>query len=621
MSKRSERRAAAQHGFESFYKDVRDRLLLQTYALTGDLQASEKAVRDALVVAWHHWSKVSRLDDPEDWVRPLAWTRALRRSSARWWSRQKGITAEAKDTLDALAKLSILQRRVLLLTHLTALPLDEMCRELGVARPTVERELQNATSLFAMHRDSASTSVRDLLEGLDDEAASVRWPRPSILMRAGAARRRSHTTVGAAAAVAALFVSGALVTDAAGVRPGLETKGILDAQKPMREQEQQPPPPDPLPVEALLTADELGAAFPGGWKEGRTSRNTEGDGLLFTCQGGRYADPAGVAAWARTFRVKAKKSTRTAGQAVEASADADAATQAFQTTRNWYAGCTTPRVQLISTYTVSGAGDEATLFMLRGWDKPVTTHLVGVARTGSLTTTTVHTAAAIGKPDLRSGAKLLGDAVAKLCSLPGGGACAAGPRARAAAPLPVGPEPSMLIEADVPPVSRVTGPWVGTRPAKATDNVAATRCDRADFSTSAFSRSMTRSFLIPSAKNLPAEFGLTQTVGALPRAGAEKFVAEIRRRLAVCPDEELGTEVSRVLDENSRDRALTVWRLSVEISEERSVRFLMAIIRNGTAVSQITFVPSGEVTMASEAFVDLGIRAQWRLAELGPPKD
>jgi DNA-directed RNA polymerase specialized sigma24 family protein len=618
MSKRSRRRAAAQNGFESFYRDVRDRLLLQTYALTGDLHASEKAVRDALIVAWHHWGKVSRLDDPEDWVRPLAWTRALRRSSARWWSRQKGITQEAKETLDSLAKLSTLQRKVLLLTHLTALPLDGMARELGATRTTVERELQNATSLFAMHRDAASTSIRELLEGLDDDAETVRWPRPSILMRAGSARRRSHTTVGAAAAVAALFVSGALVTDAAGVRPGLETKGITEGQK-ASPREHEKPPPDPLPAEALLSTEQVSTAFPGHWNEGRTSRNTAGDGLVFTCQGGRYADSAGVAALVRMFRAEPRKGSVTVGQAVEASTDEAAATQTFETTESWYAGCTTPSVQLLATYTVSGAGDDATLFVLRGWDEPVTTQIVGVARTGSLTTTTVHKATSRAEPNLKSSAQLLADAVQNLCSLPDGGACASRARAHASAPLAAGAEPSMLSEADLPPVREIVGPWVGTDPVKATDNVAATRCEDADFSTAEFSQSMTRSFLIPSAPELPAEFGLTQTVGALPEASAEKFVADVRRKLAACPDEDLGTEVARLLEETKGERELTVWRLSVEISQDRSVRFLMAIIRNGTAVSQVTFVPSGEVTMASEAFIKLGMRAQARLAELGPP--
>ena len=60
--------------FDAFYAEARGRLLLQTYALTGDLPASRDAVRSAFVAAWHHWKKVSRHGDPEAWVRPEAET-------------------------------------------------------------------------------------------------------------------------------------------------------------------------------------------------------------------------------------------------------------------------------------------------------------------------------------------------------------------------------------------------------------------------------------------------------------------------------------------------------------------------------------------------------------------
>ena len=59
--------------FDAFYKNARTVLLQQTFALTGDLPASRSAVRDAFVAAWHHWRKVSRLEDRDAWVRPLAW--------------------------------------------------------------------------------------------------------------------------------------------------------------------------------------------------------------------------------------------------------------------------------------------------------------------------------------------------------------------------------------------------------------------------------------------------------------------------------------------------------------------------------------------------------------------
>ena len=127
--------------FDQFYKDVRDRLLVLTYCLTGDLSSSRAAVRDAFVVTWHHWRKVSRLEDPEAWTRSRACTHAQRRHTAKLWHREKGLDPEAKATLDALARLPLTQRRVLLLTHLTTCSMAEISREVGLPRAETEREL------------------------------------------------------------------------------------------------------------------------------------------------------------------------------------------------------------------------------------------------------------------------------------------------------------------------------------------------------------------------------------------------------------------------------------------------------------------------------------------------
>ena len=127
--------------FDTFYKDARERLLLQTYALTGDLAASRAAVRDSFIVAWHHWRKVSALDDPEESVRPQAWRHAQRRHTARLWHRDKDIDPEVKATLDALAKLTITQRRALLLTQLATVTMPQMAREIGLPLDDAEREL------------------------------------------------------------------------------------------------------------------------------------------------------------------------------------------------------------------------------------------------------------------------------------------------------------------------------------------------------------------------------------------------------------------------------------------------------------------------------------------------
>ena len=67
-------------------------------------------------------------------------------------------------------------------------------------------------------------------------------------------------------------------------------------------------------------------------------------------------------------------------------------------------------------------------------------------------------------------------------------------------------------------------------------------------------------------------------------------------------------------------RELTVWRLTVEISDEQTVTFLMGVVRNGTAVAQLTFVPSGGVVMGGKPFIALAMRAQDRLVRLGKPQ-
>src|SRR4051812_33439911 len=97
--------------FDAFYASTRRQLLLQAFALTGDLRAAHGAVRDAYVGAWQHWRKVSRLDDPLDWVRPRAWQLAQRRHTGRIWHRNKGLSPEGKAVLDTLAGLPMAERR------------------------------------------------------------------------------------------------------------------------------------------------------------------------------------------------------------------------------------------------------------------------------------------------------------------------------------------------------------------------------------------------------------------------------------------------------------------------------------------------------------------------------
>jgi DNA-directed RNA polymerase specialized sigma24 family protein len=609
--------------FDAFYKDARTRLLLQTYALTGDLPAARSAVRDAFVVAWHHWRKATRDGDPEAWTRPIAWGHAQRRHTARIWHREKGLDPEVHATLDALGKLTTDQRKMLLLTMLASGSLADFAREVGLPREDAERELQTATTQLAILREVPTAMVRTLFTPLADVVADVRLPRASILRRAGAARRRTHTAVGVVAAVAALAVTGTAVTDTGGVRPTLD-RDLTTSSAPAdrdRDKPPAPPPPPPLAENALLTSAQLTELVPGRqWRVADTSDNSEGDGLALPCQRERYADPRSAVTLVRDFASTSRRRepARAATQLAVASGSTKSAHRAYRTSLDWFAGCTEGRTQLLATRRVDGVGDEAMLLTLRDWDGPRTL-VAAVARTGQLTTTTVTSVDGTDQPEFRAAGRLLGRAVGALCTQPDGGGCGTRPELRAVPPLPAGEVASMLDVVDLPPVSDVDRPWAGTEPRQARQNLASTRCDDSQFRGDGWSNNMTRTFLIPGAR-LPAEFGLTETVGSLAPKRARSFVTGVRDAMRGCPADQLGTEVTRLADRTSAGEDLTVWTVTTEVSENRSVTFRMAILRVGTSVAQLGFVPTDEVRMTDDDFVALAERALERLRRLPRPR-
>lgn len=600
-------------GFDAFYRNTRDRLLLQTFALTGDLSASRRAVRDTFVVAWHHWPKISHTADPEAWARPHAWAHALRRKNARPFHRERHLDPIAKDTLDALATLSTEQRRVLLLNHLVAVDLVDLAREAGLTLETAESTLQHATAGFAHARGVPSTSIRPYLDQLAEEVAGVRWPRHTIIRRAGSTRRRVHTVAGVSVTVAALIVSGTLVTDPDGARPTLTRETVSATTSP-----RDPATPPDLPMTALLPATALTAVRGLGtrpWVEVRTHDNAAGNGRALPCQGARYADTGGSALLVRDFR----SGPRRAYQLAETSAGVVAAQRAFETAESWFAGCEDPGTQLLATYDVPDTGDEARLFVLRDWTAPARSLVIGIARTGQILTATATSAPGTPGP-IEPGQALLRAGVEAVCGLPAGGACVTGSgAARAIAPLPLKPHPELLGVVDLPPVTGVSRPWQGSEVTEVTQNVAATRCDRASFTGEVagtrFTRTSTRTFLIPGA-DLPPEFGLTESTGVLDADAAARFVTTVRDRLARCSDRQIGTEVTRLASSSSATRDLTAWRVVSQVTDDTSVTYLMAILRDGPRVAQVGFIAAPRADLTSDSFVALARRALDRLGEL-----
>ncbi len=81
----------------------------------------------------------------------------------------------------------------------------------------------------------------------------------------------------------------------------------------------------------------------------------------------------------------------------------------------------------------------------------------------------------------------------------------------------------------------------------------------------------------------------------------------------------LGTEVTELTNEQSERSDLSAWRLTTELGDDQSVTYLMGVVRNGTAISQVGFVPDSGATMTTDDFVDLVTRAGARLRRHATP--
>ena len=275
--------------FDEFYLASRRRLVLETYALTGDLSAARSAVRDAFEAAGHHWRKVRLLPDPEEWVRPRAWAMAQRRHVARLWHREKGLSAEQKKVLDALHHLPDQQRRVLLLAHVAGFTTPDIGRELGESAARIEHQLTAATRSFCKETGTPDEGVLAAIESLAPIAEATALPPAQLVERAGRRRRRVHAVTGVVVLIALTLAGGLFV-----VQGGVEKPAAASDTGPK---------PKPVTEEMLLSLPQVMAIAGPGWRLLGTSDNTSGTGINTVCQ----QTPVRRSAWPRRVRPQVRR--------------------------------------------------------------------------------------------------------------------------------------------------------------------------------------------------------------------------------------------------------------------------------------------------------------------------
>lgn len=625
----------AEETFDSFYRSTREHLVLQAFLLTGDLTAATSAVKDAYVITWQHWRKVSLRPDqsggPLSFTRPLAWRLASRRHTGRIWHRNKGLTDTEREVLDAVHQLTGGERRALLLFEVAEVPLAAGARELAITQDVATRRHAKARLELT---ERLGEGYQEKLRALSGAASRARLPRTQTVQRHGRDRRRV-TAVAAVAVAIALTVAMGAVAHEPGEDRDTTARSVLP-QQPKAPAARTPELPSTRP-DQLLQPDDLATLPPTtSWVSERTDPNTGGDGINMICQTKRFADRNGLSALVRTFTAKGKPA-REALQTVEISRNERAAQRAYNTTIRWFARCQEPRLQLLHTYRVGNVGDEATLLRVRTGGPPLRGYDIGIARAGD-TTTTVMMQTTRG-PAIRPArfAQILSEATLRLCPSPGptpvtsqdpsadaspdmslGPACAGKPTLEATAPPATGEEPGFLSTIDLPPAGRVQNPWVGVPSVNALGKVdRTTRCDRANFRRAGATKARSRTWLVPEDKDLPQTFGLTQTFGKFrTEKAAKRFLQRVRASVAGCEDRELTLEVHDIYSRNSERDQVSAWKFENKVSDKVTVPIRVGFARSGNLVAKVVFFPAKGADVGRPSFQQLLHRAADRLREL-----
>lgn len=148
--------------FDSFYATSARRVLAHVAMMVGGHAEAEDAVAEAYLRAWNRWHRIGRYDDPEAWVRRVAyrhavstWRKAVNRLHAhRRDAVDQHVEALSPDhvaVVDALRKIPAGQRRVIVLHHLAGLSVAEIHHETGLPAGTITTWLARGRRALADH--------------------------------------------------------------------------------------------------------------------------------------------------------------------------------------------------------------------------------------------------------------------------------------------------------------------------------------------------------------------------------------------------------------------------------------------------------------------------------------
>ncbi|MXG92102.1 SigE family RNA polymerase sigma factor [Nocardioides flavescens] len=161
------RRAEVDEAFRSFVATRHTRLLRAAYLLCGDHYLAEDLVQTTLVKLYAAWPRASRADSIDAYARRVL-VNSHRDELRRPWRRERpaehlpddakhglgvevkvGVDGEHDDLMEALRRLPVGQRRVVVLRHYWGLSVEETAADLGVTTGTVKSQTSRALAALA----------------------------------------------------------------------------------------------------------------------------------------------------------------------------------------------------------------------------------------------------------------------------------------------------------------------------------------------------------------------------------------------------------------------------------------------------------------------------------------
>ena len=163
---------AVDRDFAVFYEANYERLVVQLFAVTGNLQDAQDVVQEAFARAFVRWHRLHAYDLPAAWVRRVAFHLALQglRRARRTLGLSGGpgpprepprLAADQVELVDALGRLPLRYRQVLALHYLGDLPVEAIARDLRLPVGTIKSRLARARQHLAGQLEEGRETDRD----------------------------------------------------------------------------------------------------------------------------------------------------------------------------------------------------------------------------------------------------------------------------------------------------------------------------------------------------------------------------------------------------------------------------------------------------------------------------